>query len=46
MARQHHAGIIVSFQRPIGDMLRRLLHLANVLDADTMLDRLEFLSDW
>lgn len=25
---QSHAGIVVSSQRPIGDMLRRLLHLA------------------
>ncbi len=43
---RHHAGIAVSAQRPIGDMLRRLLHLANTLDADAMRDRLEFLSDW
>ena len=42
----HHAGIAVSVQRPIGDVLRRLLHLANKLDADAMRDRLEFLSDW
>ncbi len=42
----HHAGIIVSVQRPVGDLVRRLLHVANVLDADAMLDRLEFLSDW
>lgn len=43
---RHHAGIIVSTQRPIGDLLRRLRHLADALDADTMRDRLEFLSDW
>ncbi|MHC4178391.1 MAG: DUF5615 family PIN-like protein [Planctomycetota bacterium] len=43
---RHHAGIIVSSQRPIGDLLRRLLHLARTLDADSMHDRLEFLSDW
>jgi hypothetical protein len=42
----HHAGIIVSQQRPIGEMLRRLLHLASTLEADEMRDRLEFLSDW
>lgn len=41
-----HAGIVVSAQRPIGDLLRRLLHLAATLDADGMRDRLEFLSDW
>jgi hypothetical protein len=44
--QQHHAGIVVSQQRPIGDMLRRLLHLANELDADAIADRLEFLGDW
>lgn len=43
---RHHAGIIVSAQRPIGDLLRRLLHLARTLDADAMRDRLEFLSNW
>ena len=43
---RHHAGIIVSSQRPIGDVIRRLLHLANRLDAESMRDRLEFLSDW
>jgi Domain of unknown function (DUF5615) len=42
----HHAGIIVSHQLPIGDLLRRLMLLANTLDSDAMLDRLEFLSDW
>jgi hypothetical protein len=43
---RHHAGIVVSSQRPIGDLLRRLLHLAGTLDAEAMRDRLEFLSDW
>jgi len=43
---RHHAGIIVSSQRPIGDVIRRLLHLASTLDAESMRDRLEFLSDW
>ena len=43
---RHHAGIIVSSQRPIGDMLRRILHLARTLDAETLRDRLEYLSDW
>jgi hypothetical protein len=45
-AGQFHAGIIVSAQRPIGDLLHRLLNLAATLDADAMRDRLEFLSDW
>lgn len=43
---RHHAGIIVSNQRPIGDLLRRLFHLGAGLDADAVRDRLEFLSDW
>ena len=43
---RHHAGIVVSSQRPIGDMVRRLLHLASALDAESMRDRLEFLGDW
>ncbi len=44
--RRRHAGIVVSSQRPIGELLRRLLHLARTLDGDMMVDRLEFLSDW
>jgi hypothetical protein len=43
---RHHAGIAVSAQRPIGDLLRRLVHLAGTLDDKGMLNRLEFLSDW
>lgn len=43
---RHHAGIVVSSQRPIGDMLRRLLHLAGTLDSTAMQDRLKFLVDW
>ncbi len=43
---QNHAGIIVSHQRPFGDLLRRLLHLSATLDSTGMCDRLEFLSDW
>ena len=43
---RHHAGIVVSSQRSIGDLAYRLLHLAGTLDADAMKDRLEFLSDW
>jgi len=43
---RHHAGIIVSSQRSIGDVIRRLLHLAGAFDAESMRDRLEFLSDW
>ena len=43
---RHHAGIVVSQQRPIGDTIRRLRHLADTLDAEAMHDRFEFLSDW
>ncbi len=43
---RHHAGIVLSSQRPIGGTLRRLLHLTNTLDAESMRDRLEFLGDW
>ena len=43
---RHHAGIVVSSQRPIGELIRRLLRLGQTLDDDAMRDRLEFLSDW
>ncbi len=43
---RHHAGLIVSWQRPVGDVIRRVLNLAGVLDAEAMCDRIEFLSDW
>lgn len=42
----HHAGIVVSQQRPIGDMIRRLSRLANTLDSESLRDRLEFLGNW
>ncbi len=45
-ASRHHAGMIGSRQRPIGDVMRRLLNLVNTLEADEMQDRLEFLSNW
>jgi hypothetical protein len=43
---RHHAGIVVSSQRPIGEFLRRLLHLAGTLDAGALQEQLEFLGDW
>jgi hypothetical protein len=43
---RRHAGIVVSSQRPIGDVVRRLLHLSGQLDGQSMRDRLEFLGDW
>lgn len=41
-----HAGIIVSSQRPIGEVVRRLKRLSQALDADAMQNRIEFLSNW
>jgi len=43
---RHHAGMIVSRQRPIGEVVRGLLHLAKSLDDEDMQDRLEYLSNW
>ena len=43
---RQHSGIIVSIQRPIGDLLKRLLNLGSTLDTEAMQNRLEFLSDW
>ncbi|MGH7139859.1 MAG: DUF5615 family PIN-like protein [Pirellulales bacterium] len=45
-AGKHHSGIIASYQRPIGDLMRRVLRLARTLTAEEMIDRLEYLSDW
>lgn len=36
-----HAGIILSAQRPLGDLRRRLVHLASTLDGDAMRNRIE-----
>lgn len=41
-----HSGLIVSQQRPLGDLFRRLLALGHSLGADEMRDRLEYLSNW
>jgi hypothetical protein len=43
---EHHSGLAVSIQRPVGDLLRRLIHLAEDAEAEAMHDRLEFLSSW
>ena len=43
---RHHAGVIVSSQRPIGDVVRRLQRLIGARDAESMRDCLEFLGDW
>jgi len=42
----HHSGLIVSQQRPVGDLLRRLQNIGNSLSDERMLDRLEYLSRW
>jgi hypothetical protein len=46
MGSHHHAGIVVSSQRAIGDLLRRVLALASALNADDMRDRIEYLTNW
>lgn len=43
---RHHADIVVSSQRPVGEVVRRLLQLARALDAEALRNRLEFLGDW
>lgn len=43
---RHHAGLVVSQQRPVGELLRRLLKLSGTLSAEDMGDRLEYLSNW
>jgi hypothetical protein len=43
---RNHWGIVVSCQRSIGDTLSRLIRLAGTVDAKSMRNRLEFLSDW
>ena len=45
-AGQHHAGIVVGQQLPVGVTLRRLLKLAKNFNAADMDDRLEYLSNW
>jgi hypothetical protein len=42
----HHCGIIVSQQRPVGDLIKRLIRLGQTLTADEMKDRLEYISNW
>jgi hypothetical protein len=43
---RHHAGIVVSNQHPLGEVLRSLVNLGGSLLAEDMRDRLEFLSNW
>ncbi|OGC43001.1 hypothetical protein A2Y85_02980 [candidate division WOR-3 bacterium RBG_13_43_14] len=41
-----HCGIIISDQIPAGDLLRRFMKLWFTLSAETMVNRIEFLSTW
>jgi hypothetical protein len=43
---KHHAGLVVSQQQPLGEIVRRLLNLAASLSAEELRDRLEFLTNW
>jgi hypothetical protein len=42
---EHHAGLVVSAQRGVGDTIRRLLRRVSRMSAEDMLDRLEYLSN-
>jgi hypothetical protein len=42
----HHAGIIVSPQRAIGRVIRRLVRLGQTIDADGLVDQLIWLNNW
>lgn len=43
---KHHAGLVASRQLPVGETVRRLVHLGRTLSAEEMQDRLEYLSNW
>ncbi len=43
---KHHSGIIIAKQVSVGEIIRRFLHLASILSAEDMEDRLEYLSNW
>jgi hypothetical protein len=42
---RHHAGILDSQQRSIGDLLRRLINIGRQIEQEGMRDRLEFLGE-
>jgi len=46
--RQRHTGIILASQQRfgVGELLRRLTHLARTIDPTNMVDRVEFLNNW
>lgn len=41
-----HKGIVVAKQVPVGEIVKKFLHLASVLSAEDMVNRLEYLSAW
>ncbi|GAK59978.1 hypothetical protein U27_06965 [Candidatus Vecturithrix granuli] len=41
-----HWGIIVSKRFPIGEIVKRMLHLLNAMTVDEMQNKLEYLTDW
>ncbi len=43
---REHAGIILSLQMPIGELLRRMLRLLDQVTADEMRNNLRYLSDF
>jgi hypothetical protein len=47
-SQRSHSGIILVHRRkyPVGEQIRRLLRLTTTLSAESMKDRLEFLSSW
>jgi hypothetical protein len=46
--RQSHAGVVLAVQEQhsIGELIRRLVHLASALSAEEMRNRIEFLGQW
>ena len=44
--QRHHAGIVVSAQLGVGQIVRRLRSIAAAFDGKGMHDRLEYLSNW
>lgn len=46
LSGRSHAGIILSDQAPVGELLRRLSNLCFHLTQEEMANRLEFLGTW
>lgn len=43
---RNHFGVIVSDQRPLGEILRRVIKLGENLSAEQLRNRLEYLNNW